>query len=66
MYAGALLLLLATPVALGSWWGLLLFPFILAGIVARLLEEERYLLTRLPAYAGYAERRRFRLIPFVW
>ncbi|MBV8716033.1 MAG: hypothetical protein JOZ65_13300, partial [Chloroflexi bacterium] len=25
MYAGALLMLLATPLALGSWWGLLAF-----------------------------------------
>ncbi|HZP20515.1 MAG TPA: isoprenylcysteine carboxylmethyltransferase family protein, partial [Bauldia sp.] len=66
MYSGALLLLLATPVALGSWWGLLLFPLLVGGIVARLRDEERYLRARLPAYADYAERTRFRLIPFLW
>ena len=66
MYAGALLILLATPLALGSWWGLLAFPLMLASIAGRLLDEERLLCGSLPGYAEYAARVRYRLLPFVW
>ena len=34
MYVGALILLLGTPIALGSWWGVLMF--IPIGLVANL------------------------------
>jgi protein-S-isoprenylcysteine O-methyltransferase Ste14 len=66
MYAGALLLLTGTPLALGSWWGLLmLFPF--TGIlVGRLLDEESVLSKELPGYDAYRERTRYRLVPHVW
>jgi protein-S-isoprenylcysteine O-methyltransferase Ste14 len=40
-------------------------PLILT-IVARLLEGERYLRTRLPGYDAYRTRVRYRLVPFVW
>lgn len=66
MYAGALVLLLGTPLALGSWWGLLsLFPMT-AVIVARLLDEEEYLAKGLSGYREYCQAVRFRLLPFVW
>ncbi|MGD0678647.1 MAG: isoprenylcysteine carboxylmethyltransferase family protein, partial [Polyangiaceae bacterium] len=32
----------------------------------RLLDEERFLLSRLPGYAAYRERVRYRLVPGVW
>jgi protein-S-isoprenylcysteine O-methyltransferase Ste14 len=38
----------------------------LAAIVARLLDEERYLSARLGGYARYRRRVRWRLIPHVW
>lgn len=66
MYAGALLMLLATPVALGSWWGVLLFLPIGLVIVWRLLDEERYLAANLAGYVEYCARVRWRLIPGVW
>ena len=66
MYAGALIMLLATPPALGSWWGLLAFPAMLAAIVVRLIDEERLLCATLSGYAEYAARVRHRLLPFVW
>lgn len=66
MYAGALLILLATPPALGSWWGLLAFPLMLALIAGRLLDEERLLCASLPGYAEYSARVRHRLLPYVW
>ena len=39
MYAAALLMLLATPVALGSWWALLMFVPLCAVIVWRLKDD---------------------------
>ncbi len=66
LYAGALVMLLGTPLALGSWWGLLgLIPITLT-IVWRLLEEEKFLSEHLPGYAEYKKRVRYRLLPFVW
>jgi protein-S-isoprenylcysteine O-methyltransferase Ste14 len=66
MYAGALLLLLGTPLALGSWWGLLLLVPMLGVIVWRLLDEEQFLRNHLPGYAAYCRKTRYRLIPGIW
>jgi protein-S-isoprenylcysteine O-methyltransferase Ste14 len=66
MYAGALLMLLATPVALGSWWGLIAFAPMLGSIVWRLQAEEELLARQLSGYAGYRARVRYRLMPLVW
>lgn len=66
MYAGALIMLLGTPLALGSWFGLFAFPPMLAVIVVRLLDEEKLLLANLPGYADYAARVKRRLLAFIW
>ena len=63
MYSGALLMLIGTPVALGSWWGLLTFIPIAIVIVWRLLEEEMFLSKNLAGYTEYCENVRSRLIP---
>jgi protein-S-isoprenylcysteine O-methyltransferase Ste14 len=66
MYAGALLLIAGTPLALGSWWGLLVIAVMIPALVWRLLDEEEFLKRNLPGYAEYAERVPHRLVPFVW
>jgi protein-S-isoprenylcysteine O-methyltransferase Ste14 len=66
MYASAVPLFLATPLALGSWWGLVPAALLLATLVWRLLDEERYLAGNLPGYADYQSRVRTRLIPGIW
>jgi protein-S-isoprenylcysteine O-methyltransferase Ste14 len=66
MYLGALILFLATPLALGSYWTLLLVPLLFAVLAARLLDEERFLLANLPGYAAYCEKVRHHLLPCVW
>ena len=66
MYAAAGVLILATPPALGSWWGLIPAVLLMAGIVVRLLDEERFLVLNLPGYARYRRARRFRLVPGIW
>jgi protein-S-isoprenylcysteine O-methyltransferase Ste14 len=66
MYAGAIMLLLATPLALGSWWGLILVVPAIAGIAWRLLDEERFLVRDLAGYDAYRRATRYRLVPMVW
>jgi protein-S-isoprenylcysteine O-methyltransferase Ste14 len=66
MYSGISLMWIATPVALGSWWGLipaLTTPLFLA---VRLLDEEGALSAALPGYTEYTRRVRWRLVPGVW
>ncbi len=66
MYAGALIYLVGTPLALGSYWGLLALLFVLPFLVWRLIDEEHLLLRELPGYADYCRKVRYRLLPFVW
>jgi len=66
MYATALLMLLGIPLALGSWWGVLIVIAIVPALVWRLTDEERFLLQNLPGYPEYRGRVRYRLLPFVW
>jgi protein-S-isoprenylcysteine O-methyltransferase Ste14 len=66
MYAGALVYMLGTPLALASYWGLLAFAAIGLCLVWRLLDEERVLARELPGYTDYQTRVRHRLIPRVW
>jgi protein-S-isoprenylcysteine O-methyltransferase Ste14 len=63
MYAGALLLLIGMPLALGSWYGLLGILLLLAVLIWRLLDEETFLCRNLPGYSEYSAKVRWRLIP---
>ncbi len=66
MYTGVLLMMLATPVALGSYWALLFFPPLLAVIALRALNEEEVLKRGLKGYTEYCRKVRWRLLPHVW
>jgi protein-S-isoprenylcysteine O-methyltransferase Ste14 len=66
MYAGAILLLLGIPLLLGSWYGLALAPILVGAFAIRAVLEERTLSAQLPAYADYAARVRYRLVPLIW
>ena len=66
MYAGAFLLLLATPLALGSWIGILFALPVILVIVIRLLEEEKFLAANLKGYEEYRQKVPYRLIPYIW
>src|SRR3954451_3845272 len=63
MYSGALVMTLGIPLALGSLWGLLLWPPMVAVLAWRLVEEEKFLVRTLPAYADYCAYTRWRLVP---
>jgi protein-S-isoprenylcysteine O-methyltransferase Ste14 len=66
MYAGALVMLLGIPIALGSWWGLLVIVAMMPALIWRLSDEERFLARNLPGYVEYQNKVRYRLIPLVW
>jgi protein-S-isoprenylcysteine O-methyltransferase Ste14 len=66
MYASAFLYLLGTPLALGSYWGLVPIAVMMPFLIWRLLEEERFLARNLPGYTEYQKGVRYRLVPFVW
>jgi len=66
MYSGSLLYFLGIPIALGSWWGLLVGILMMPVFVFRLFDEEKLLARNLPGYSEYMDRLKYRLVPFVW
>jgi protein-S-isoprenylcysteine O-methyltransferase Ste14 len=66
MYASALLYLVGTPLALGSFWDLLALSAMIPFLIWRLYDEESFLAVNLPGYTEYQKKVRHRLIPFIW
>jgi protein-S-isoprenylcysteine O-methyltransferase Ste14 len=66
MYAGALVMLLGIPIALGSWWGILVVVAMMPALLWRLFDEEKFLARNLAGYVEYQNKVRHRLIPLVW
>jgi len=66
MYASALLYLAGTPLALGSYWGLVPLTLMAPFLVWRLFDEERLLREKLPGYTDYQKKVRHRLVPRIW
>jgi len=66
MYAGGIIMLIGIPIALGSWWGLLVIVAMMPALVWRLLDEEKFLTRNLPGYADYQSKMRYRMIPLLW
>lgn len=66
MYSGALLIIIATPISLGSLWGLIASAFLVVIVIVRLLDEEKMLRNELAGYSAYCETQPYRLIPHIW
>jgi protein-S-isoprenylcysteine O-methyltransferase Ste14 len=66
MYAGVLLMFLFTPLALGSYWAMVVFVPLAVIIVFRILNEKEVLLRDLAGYQEYCRKVRYRLVPRVW
>ena len=66
MYAGGMVLLLGMPIALGSWWGLIVFAAMIPALIWRLIDEEKFLARKLPGYLEYRNKVRYRLAPRIW
>jgi protein-S-isoprenylcysteine O-methyltransferase Ste14 len=66
MYLGIIVMYLFTPLALGSWWALVVFIFLPLVLIFRIFNEEEVLLRDLPGYKEYCQKTRYRLIPYIW
>jgi protein-S-isoprenylcysteine O-methyltransferase Ste14 len=66
MYAGTIPLLVGMPLWLESYAAAVLAIVPIAVLVVRILIEEQFLRRELKGYDAYAERVRYRLIPFLW
>jgi protein-S-isoprenylcysteine O-methyltransferase Ste14 len=66
MYSGALLMYGFSPLALGSYWGMIPDAFLVTLIVARIRNEEEVLKRGLEGYSEYTQKVKYRLVPGIW
>jgi len=66
MYSGALVMMIGAPLALDSYWGLVLLVPGFVALGARIADEEKMLTEELAGYDDYVKRVRFRLVPGLW
>ena len=66
MYAGAIPLVVGTPLLLGSWYGLIWAAALIALLGYRAVLEENTLKAELEGYDAYAARVRYRVVPGLW
>jgi protein-S-isoprenylcysteine O-methyltransferase Ste14 len=57
---------IAAPVFFGSYWIAIASLIVIALNIIRTALEDRTLQEELPGYREYAERVRYRLIPWIW
>jgi protein-S-isoprenylcysteine O-methyltransferase Ste14 len=66
MYVGTLIMMIGTPLALDSYWGLLAIVLALPILAARINDEEKMLRQELAGYEEYTQTVHYRLVPGVW
>lgn len=66
LYAGAILMIIAMPLALGSWWGLVPAFFAALSLVVRIHFEEEMLDKGMQGYLEYKNRVRYKLFPGIY
>jgi protein-S-isoprenylcysteine O-methyltransferase Ste14 len=66
LYVGALIMMVGTPFALDSYWGLIAIVPGLLALCVRILDEEEMLRQDLAGYDAYMHDVRYRLVPYVW
>ncbi len=66
MYIGVLIMFTLTPIALGSYWGLIPMSVVPVALILRIINEEKFLIENLSGYIDYCQKTRYRLIPFLW
>lgn len=66
MYTGNVIMLIGIPLALGSYWGLVLVLPGLIVLASRIRDEEKLLDEELTGYREYTRKVRYRLAPGMW
>lgn len=66
MYMAATIMFVPSPLVLGSYYALIPIILLPLLLIYRIRNEEKVLHAGLAGYTEYANRVRFRLIPFIW
>lgn len=66
MYLGMILLMIATPLALGSYWAFVPSLALIPILAARAKNEEELLVNELQGYREYTQKTRYRIFPGIW
>ena len=66
MYSGSIVMMVGVPLALGSYWGLVLVVPSLIALAVRIRDEEELLQQQLSGYREYEQQVHYRLLPYVW
>jgi protein-S-isoprenylcysteine O-methyltransferase Ste14 len=66
MYVGTLIMMVGTPLALDSYWGLLATILALPILALRIDDEEKMLRQELDGYDEYTQKVHYRLVPGIW
>lgn len=66
MYVGVLIMMIGIPLALDSWWGLVILIPGVIGLAFRILDEEKMLKQELDGYNEYTRKVHYRLVPYLW
>lgn len=66
MYLASIILYLAIPLVLGSYYAVIPMALSCLEIIARIKDEEEMLKEGLPGYTAYTHRVKYRLLPYVW
>lgn len=66
MYLGAVMMLIGTPVLLGSLFGIVSGVLVTMLLMGRIVGEEKMLSRELEGYDEYKKKVRYRLFPHVW
>jgi len=66
MYSAMILLMSATPLALGSFWAFLPSLGLIPLLAVRAKDEEKLLMKELTGYREYTQKTRYRLFPGLW
>lgn len=66
LYLAVLVMIVFSPLALGSYWAMIPMILLPVLLVARIRNEEAVLLRELAGYEAYVEKTKYRLIPGVW
>ncbi|UYP48298.1 hypothetical protein NEF87_004583 [Candidatus Lokiarchaeum ossiferum] len=66
MYFAVAIMYGITPLALGSWWGLLGIILFIPLLILRILDEEKMLIEELEGYEEYMKKTKYRVIPGIF
>ena len=66
LYSGVILMIMALPIALGSWWALIPAAIGVLSLVLRIKFEEEMLIKGMDGYTDYRTRVKYKLLPRIY